>query len=586
MALIRRLAVLSALPFTLALGCSGQIGDIGGGQGTGATGTGGGVATGGGATGGASTGGGTTGGVTTGGPGPGFMGPVVTKPSATSRFVRLNHEQWENTVRDVLKLAAPLGLSSAFVAEPLRSTFDTNGTLLSVGADLWDDYQTAAETVATKVVKDAKLLPQVFSATAADPVKTFVTTFGQRVYRRPLTSDEVTRYTTLFAKGAMLIGSGNANSDGVELVIGAMLQSPYFLYRAELSTAAANGVVPLNDYEVATKLAYGMTNTMPDDTLFAAATAKQLETRAGVLEQATRLMATPTAEATVADFHDQLLRMRDVLNVTKNATMFPLFVGAGADLKTEAMTFVKNVVFDEDRGFTELFSAPFTFGNSRVARMYGQTVKAPAAGQPDPFAKIMLDATERAGVLTQIGFLSAQGEGSTPNIIIRGVHIAKDILCQDIPPPPDNIPMLPAIGPNSTNRQRVETLTAMAPCNGCHPPFINPLGFALEKLDGVGAWRTTENGQNIDARGTYTLDGSTVMFDGPVELAKTITSSSQAHACYAKHWAEYLYGRDIDAANGDADLVSQGGALSKNVPSLKNLILNLVTTEAFLTRLP
>src|SRR5258708_39879417 len=87
-------------------------------------------------------------------------------------------------------------------------------------------------------------------------------------------------------------------------------------------------------------------------------------------------MATPAAEATGADFHDQLLRMRDVLNVTKNATMFPLLVGAGADLKTEAMTFVKNVVFDEDRGFTELFSAPFTFGNSRVARMYGQTAKA------------------------------------------------------------------------------------------------------------------------------------------------------------------------------------------------------------------
>jgi len=152
----RSLAVLSALPFVLALGCSGQIGDVSGsGQGTGATGTGGGVTTGGGTNGGTTTGGGTTGGVTTGtgtgGPGPGFMGPVVTKPSATSRFVRLNHEQWENTVRDILKLAAPLGLSSAFVAEPLRSTFDTNGTLLSVGADLWDDYQTAAETVATKV---------------------------------------------------------------------------------------------------------------------------------------------------------------------------------------------------------------------------------------------------------------------------------------------------------------------------------------------------------------------------------------------------------------------------------------------------
>src|SRR5258708_6693580 len=157
MSLHRPLAVLSAFPFMLALGCSGQIGDVSGsGQGTGATGTGGGVTTGGGTNGGPTTGGGTTGGVTTGtgtagGPCPGFMGPVVTKPSATSRFVRLNHEQWENTVRDILKLAAPLGLSSAFVPQPLRSTFDTNGPLLAAGPDLASDYHSPPSTAAPKL---------------------------------------------------------------------------------------------------------------------------------------------------------------------------------------------------------------------------------------------------------------------------------------------------------------------------------------------------------------------------------------------------------------------------------------------------
>ncbi len=255
-------------------------------------------------------------------------------------------------------------------------------------------------------------------------------------------------------------------------------------------------------------------------------------------------------------------------------------------MTAEGLNFVKNVVIDQDHGFTDLFSAPFTFANSKIKRMYGLAATTPAAGQPDPFVKVDLDPTQRGGLLTQIGYLATNSEGVTPNIIIRGVHIAKDILCVDIPPPPNNIPPVPVLAPNSTNRQRIETLTKDAPCNACHPPFINPLGFALEKLDGVGAWRTTENGQMIDARGTYTLDGQTVNFDGPAQMAKAITSSDQAHACYAKHWAEYLYGRDIDAADADNALVLQGGALSKNVPSAKNLILNLVSTDAFLARLP
>jgi hypothetical protein len=501
----------------------------------------------------------------------------------------MNHQQWENSVRDVLKLTTPLGLSSAFVAEPLRGMFDTNATFLSVDSDLWQDYQTAAEAVGNKVARDAKLLAQVFPAVAAgmDQAKAFIQTMGQRVYRRPLTTDEVTRYTTLFAKGPTLVASGNANADGVELVLGAMFQSPFFLYRAELSSAVADGKIPLNDYEVATKLSYALTNSMPDDTLFTAAAAKQLESRTGVLEHATRILASAAAERMVADFHDQLLRMREFDAVKKDPKISALFPqGVGADLTQEGLNFVKNIVIDQDHGFTDLFSAPFTFANSKIKRMYGLAATTPAAGQPDPFVRIELDPNQRAGLLTQIGYLSANAEGVTPNIIIRGVHIAKDILCIDIPPPPNNIPPIPALAANSTNRQRIETLTKDAPCNTCHPPFINPLGFALEKLDGVGAWRTTENGQMIDARGTYTLDGQTVNFDGPTQMAKAITSSDQGHACYAKHWAEYLYGRDIDATAADADLVSQGGALSKNVASAKNLILNLVSTDAFLARLP
>jgi hypothetical protein len=363
-----------------------------------------------------------------------------------------------------------------------------------------------------------------------------------------------------------------------------MFQSPNFLYRAELGTQVVSGKIPLTDYEIASKLSYALTNSMPDDTLLMTASGNQLQTRDNVAAQATRLIGTAAFEQAVGNFHDQLLRMRNYDTISKNTTTYPLFnAGVAADLKQESLAFVKNVIFDQDHGFADLFSAPYTFANSRVRQMYGLG----AGGTASMFVKTDLDPTQRAGILTQVGFLASHGQQATPSIIMRGVHMAKDILCVEIPPPPDMVPPLPAIMPGQTNRQRVEKLTSVAPCSSCHPVFINPLGFAFEKLDAVGAWRTTDNGQTIDAKSSYDLDGAMVSYDGPVELSKKISTSQQGHACYARHWAEYLYGRDIDPNNkADNDLTINAGNLSRTNPSAKNLILNLVTTESFVTRLP
>jgi hypothetical protein len=599
MSSFRVLGVLRAAPVLLAVACSGQIGDVDGSGagptggsgttgGTGSTGSGSGTT---GGTGTSSGGSGTTStgtaGTSTGGTGmPGFMGPLLSQPGVSARFSRLTHPQWENAVKDLLRLTAPLGLSGAFVAEPLQSTFNTNSQVLNVQKDLWEDYQTAAEAVASKVVKDAKLLPSVLPATPADAAgktKAFITSFGQRVFRRPLTDDEVTRYTALFNKGATLIASGNALNDGVEITISAFLQSPHFLYRTELGSTVAAGRILLSDYEVASKLSFALLNTMPDDALFTAAAAGQLHSRDTVLQQAQRIIALPAVENTVSDFHDQLMRMRDFDSIKKDEKTFPLFVAAAnADIRQESLSFVKNVIFDQDRGFQELFSAPYTFANNRVKQMYGK----PTA-TPDAFSRLELDPTQHAGILTDIGFLAANGEGDMPNIIMRGVHVAKDILCVDIPPPPDMVPMLPPAMPGQTNRQRVQTLTMNQPCASCHGVFINPIGFAFENLNGVGKWRTTEPGGAIDAKSSYTLDDKPVSFDGPVELSKLIAGSQQANACYARHWAEYLYGRPLDlTSQADQNLITDAGLISKNVPSAKQLILNLVATESFLARLP
>jgi hypothetical protein len=506
-----------------------------------------------------------------------FAGPIVTTATASTRFSRLNHKQWESSVKDALKLTAPTGYSSAFVAEPLRSTFDTNGAVLSVSSDTFRDYQHAAEQIADVVLKDTAVRDKL-----GTEATTFIKNLGKRAFRRPLTDAEVTSIKALFDKGPTLVGSGNAFADGAQLVAEYLFQSPHFIYREELSTVADGGKIKLSPYEVASKLSYAILGSMPDDALFTAAEAGALTTREQVTAEVKRLLATPTATAQLLDFHDQLLVMREFDNISKRDT-FPGF-GAGVvdDLKQESKRFIQDILFQQDRGFTTMMSAPYTYANQRIRTLYGV---ADAGGSATDFTRLELDPTQRAGLLTQVGFLAANGEQDTPNIIIRGVHIARKVLCAALPPPPKNVPPLPAIQPNSTNRQRVDLATKESPCNACHATIINPLGFALEHLDGVGKYRTMDNGQPVDSNTSYTIDGTLVPIAGAVELAKAIANSDQGHACYAKNLAEYMYGRVV-SKDTDNQLVQQGGWLSHDKESVQNLVVNLLTTDAFLTRLP
>lgn len=511
-----------------------------------------------------------------------FAGPIVSTPAATTRLMRLTHKQWENSVRDVLKLNAVTGLSKAFVAEPLRSNFDTNGAVLSVSADTFQDYQNAAESLSNTIAHDATIK----STLAPQPdATTLIKNLGKRAFRRPLTDAEVTTIKALFDKGKTLIGSGDDFADGVQLVSEYMFQSPHFLYREELSDTATNGKIPLSPYEVASKLSYGLVNSMPDDTLLADADKSALSTRDQVVAEVKRLLATPAATDTLLDFHDQLLMMRDYDNISKKATFVGFEAGVADDLKQEAKSFIQDVVFGQDLGLHTLFTAPYTFANQRIRGLYGLDNQAPAGGTATAFTKLTLDPTQRSGLLTQIGFLAANAEQDTPNIIIRGVHIARRLLCAALPPPPNNVPPLPAIAPNSTNRQRVATATMNAPCNGCHTSIINPLGFALEHLDGVGKYRTQENGLTIDSTTSYIIDGQSVPIADAVGLSKAIAESEQANACYAQNLAEYLYGRVV-TRDTDNQLVEQGGWLSHDKESVQTLIVNLLATDAFLTRLP
>ncbi|HKU38248.1 MAG TPA: DUF1592 domain-containing protein, partial [Polyangiales bacterium] len=401
--------------------------------------------------------------------------PVIEGIAWTTRLPRLSHEQWENSVRDLLRLPERPGLSATFSTDPSDSRFDNFGERI-VSANLWADYQRAAETVAADVAKDAQKLARIRPAGA--DARSFVAQLGRRAFRRPLSSAEIDALVALFQQGPTLVG-GDAFAAGAELVIASLLQSVHFLYRVEHSTKVSDGKIWLDSYELASRLSYALWNSMPSDELLDAAERGALASAGGVEDWTRKMLDDPRAEATLVEFHAQLLNVAEYGTIAKNTTLFPTFSTALQPIiQDEARSFVREVSVVEGGGIADLLTSPFTFVNDKTAAFYG--VKGSFGSE---LKKVQLDPAQRAGFLTQIGFLSKYGSQTQSNPILRGVHVSLDFLCSDLPAPPPNIPPVPALQDNQTNRERFAELTKNAPCNSCHETLINPLGFAFENYD-------------------------------------------------------------------------------------------------------
>jgi hypothetical protein len=505
-------------------------------------------------------------------------------PIVTSRFPRLTHLQWENTVQDLLYLPAPSGLSASFTGDPLGGIFDDNEASLLVTPGLWADYQLAAEELSAEVTSDAaklaKLLPSDAPTDPTARTKAFIEHFGERAYRRPLTPAEVSTYLALFAKGKDVVDGPDDFAKGVRLTLQAFLQSPHFVYRVEASSAVDDdGLIPLSGHEIATKLSYMLWNTMPDDALFAAAASGALDTPEGIAAQAKRMLEDDRARAMVAWFHHQLFQYDHYDDLNKDPTKFPTFSPAlGADMKREAELFIEDIVFAQGGGIREILTSPTTFVNDKIAPIYGLQ-----GSFTSDFVKVDLDPKERSGFLTHLGFLASNATKLEQHSIHRGVFINRRILCAKLPDPPNNVPPLPPPTDSQTNRERVESHTGKGTCGAsCHGTLINPAGFAFEHYDAIGQFQTVEKGFPIDSADTYPLASGNISYKDAIEFDELIAESDQTHECYAQSWLEYGYGRAH--TDGDRETIKALGKASRK--GTKALILALTQTTAFRTRVP
>jgi hypothetical protein len=512
--------------------------------------------------------------------------PSGLQVADSTRFPRLSHGQWENTVRDLFMLPSPTGFSAGFSPDALGGKkFDNNTDTMSVNSTLWADYQRAAEDVAALVTGDPVLLANIAPATLpTEPTArrdAFVEGFLTRAFRRPATPAEITRFASVFDEGPSHYPDSDAFTSGVRLTIEAVLQAPFFLYRPELG-ASDEDLVPLDDWEMASKLSYTLWDTMPDDVLFEAVQRGDLTKSDTLAVEVDRMLLDPRASETFLHFFDQLGNGNEYPMLDKSDTLYPDFLPeTGAELREELARYVTRVI-DSEGGFHELITSRTTFVTPSIARIYGVDPATLTFGE-DGFAEIELDPTKRAGLLTLAGFLAWRGTPAQPDTILRGVFLSEYIVCASVGDPPDEA-IGATLGEGMTNRERVEKLTGEGTCGAsCHATVLNPLGYAFEHYGAAGEWREMDNGFPIDSSSSFTFDGETKSYANAVELAGLIAESKTAHKCFAKSWIEFTMGRDLVAE--DVGLTEMIGDESHAGASVREMLRALLVSDAFRYRL-
>ena len=524
----------------------------------------------------------------------------------SAHAVRLTSIQWERTVRDLLKLPMLPGNSVEFPPDAVASAdrFGSEAGDLIVTTQHWAAYQKAAEQLSSLIVDDATaldaLLPDASKdvASATDlRLKAFVADFLPRAYRRAVTPAE-SAAAVAAAETAGAAAAGDPFKVRTKWVLTSVLQSPKFIYRITFggdaakettywtgSSAVVDKRSDLTGYEIASKLAYGLWGTMPDDGLLALARDGKL-TRAGIAEIARSMLKDPRAATSLAEFHDELYLVEHFAEVkSRPLDLFPNFYdGYDVDTVDDLRRTVKDLIIDGNGTLKDLDTSTVAYVNNRLAPVYGidpSTIPEIAVAGPDLFVKIQMDGAKRKGLLMHPGWLTYQASPRDPSPIRRGAYVARHVLCTPLgSPPPGAAGADPEKAPGATNRERVEATTKGCG-DGCHggaAGVINPLGFSFEDFDSIGKLRATDNNVPVNTKGQAEVIGA---FNSSVALFELVSKSARAHACYAAHWSAYLNGTSL--VDVTPKYLSPAVARSLQNASVREIIVELVQTDAFLT---
>ena len=383
----------------------------------------------------------------------------------------------------------------------------------------WDEATTtAAIEIMTTVMKH---LDRVAGTKPDDKerdkkIRQFCHRFAELAFRRPLTDDQKAFFVDQHFQ------ESEAPELAVKRVILLVLKSPRFLY-------TDREYAVLDDFAIASRLSYGLWDSLPDRQLLDAAKAGRLKTPAQVAQQAERMLKDPRAQSKLRYFFHHWLQFDEKEELSKDKTLFPDFDElVVSDLRTSLDLFIDEVVWNGSSDYRQLLLADYVFLNERLAKVYD--VKLPA-GQD--YQKVTLDKDKRAGVITHPYLMANFAYHNLSSPIHRGVFVTRRLLGRTLKPPPQETEFKDGdFKPDMSTREKVALITSPSACMSCHS-IINPLGFSLEHFDAIGRYREQEVQKPINtAAELISVTGETVKFNGARDLAEHIAGDRHAHAAF------------------------------------------------------
>jgi hypothetical protein len=350
-----------------------------------------------------------------------------------------------------------------------------------------------------------------------------LTSLARRAYRRPVHATDIDRLMQFFEDGRAHGGF----EAGIQLALRRILASPSFAFRAESEPAgvAVGESYAISDLELATRLSFFLWSSIPDDELLKLAERSELSQPETLRPQVRRMLADPKAWALVENFAGQWLHLRNLDNISPNSDEFPDFDNnLRQGFKREAQLFFASVM-NEDRSLLDLMTADYTFVDERLAKHYGIPQ---VYGSHFRRVELGPELAARRGLLGKGGILMATSHADRTAPTLRGKWLLENLLGSPPPPPPANVPGLEtAVGEApKTMRERLDGHRSNPSCASCHQ-IMDPLGYAMENFDAIGAWRTLDAGRAVDASGAFT-DGTAI--DGAAELRDALLSDPRVFA--------------------------------------------------------
>ncbi|WP_298289913.1 DUF1592 domain-containing protein [Novosphingobium sp.] len=435
------------------------------------------------------------------------------------------------------------------------------------------DVKGMAETPSQRAVFQCR--PR--SAAEEEPcARKIVSSLARRAWRRPVSTGDIAPLMRLYSAER----TGASFEQGIEAAVEAILVSPQFLFVVESPPPAGiSGVAyGVSDLDLATRMALFLWSSIPDERLLSLAENGGLREPGMIEAEIARMLADPKAQALTENFAGQWLYLRNLEQQRPDITEFPDF---DTRLRTAMAGETKmffTYVMGANRPVTDFIRADYTFLNQRLAKHYGI-----AGVSGTAFRKVSLDpATARGGLLGQASILTVTSYGNHTSVVKRGKWILDNMLASPPPPPPADVPALKAEhdGRKLTARQQLELHRANPSCAACHTK-MDPLGFALENFDAVGAWRTVDAGQAIDNTATLP-DGRAitgfsglqqVLFDRRDEFAQAFTERLMTYAL-----ARGLGPNDMPAVRAIARKAAQEDY------RVQTIVRGIVTSPAFTMR--